>query len=66
MPNTRILVFPVYWDTTDNVVGVLSLKDILRSLAVNGLTDEDSVTDVIRDVHFVPETKGIARALRRA
>ena len=53
--------FPVYWDTTDNVVGVLSLKDILRSLAVNGLTDEDSVTDVIRDVHFVPETKGIAQ-----
>ncbi len=52
--------FPVYWDTTDNVVGVLSLKDILRSLAVYGLTDEDSVTDVIRDVHFVPETKRIA------
>ena len=52
--------FPVYWDTADNVVGVLSLKDILRSLAVNGLTDEDSVTNVIRDVHFVPETKGIA------
>ena len=52
--------FPVYWDTTDNVVGVLSLKDILRSLAVNGLKDEDSVTDVIRDVHFVPETKRIA------
>ena len=52
--------FPVYWDTTDNVVGVLSLKDIMRSLAVNGLTDEDSVTNVIRDVHFVPETKGIA------
>ena len=52
--------FPVYWDTTDNVVGVLSLKDILRSLAVNRLKDEDSVTDVIRDVHFVPETKRIA------
>ena len=52
--------FPVYWDTTDNVVGVLSLKDIMRSLAVNRLTDDDSVTDVIRDVHFVPETKRIA------
>ena len=52
--------FPVYWDTTDNVVGVLSLKDILRSLSANGLADEDSVTDVIRDVHFVPETKRIA------
>lgn len=52
--------FPVYWDTTDNVVGVLSLKDIMRSLAVNRLTDDDSVTDVIRDVQFVPETKRIA------
>lgn len=52
--------FPVYWDTTDNVVGVLSLKDIMRSLAVNKLSDDDSVTDVIRDVHFVPETKRIA------
>ena len=52
--------FPVYWDTTDNVVGVLSLKDIMRSLSANGLADEDSVTDVIRDVHFVPETKRIA------
>ena len=52
--------FPVYWDTTDNVVGVLSLKDIMRSLAVSKLSDDDSVTDVIRDVHFVPETKRIA------
>ena len=52
--------FPVYWDTTDNVVGVLSLKDIMRSLAVNRLTEDDSVTDVIRDAHFVPETKRIA------
>ena len=52
--------FPVYWDTTDNVVGVLSLKDIMRSLAANRLTDDDSVTDVIRDAHFVPETKRIA------
>lgn len=52
--------FPVYWDTTDNVVGVLSLKDIMRSLAVNGLKNDDVVTDVVRDVHFVPETKRIA------
>lgn len=52
--------FPVYWDTTDNVIGVLSLKDIMRSLAVNRLTEDDSVTDVIRDAHFVPETKRIA------
>lgn len=51
---------PVYHDRTDNVVGVLSSKDILRSLAVSRLDGGDSVTDVIRDVHFVPETKRIA------
>ena len=50
--------FPVYWDTTDN--RMMSLKDIMRSIAVNQLTDEASVTDVIRDVQFVPETKRIA------
>jgi CBS domain containing-hemolysin-like protein len=51
---------PVYHDSTDNVIGVLSSKDILRSLAVSGIEGGDSVTDVIRDVHFVPETKRIA------
>ena len=32
----------------------------MRSLAANRLKDDDSVTDVIRDAHFVPETKRIA------
>ena len=52
--------FPVYRHDTDNVVGVLSLKDILRSFARNELSDDDSVTDVTREVYFVPETKRIA------
>lgn len=52
--------FPVYRDTTDNVGGELSSKDILKSLATNRLDVEHSVTDVTRDVHFVPETKRIA------
>lgn len=52
--------FPVYGHDTDNVVGVLSLKDILRSFARNELSDDDSVTNVTRDVYFVPETKRIA------
>lgn len=52
--------FPVYLHDTDNVVGVLSLKDILRSLARDGLSDGDSATNVIREVYFVPETKRVA------
>ena len=52
--------FPVYLHDTDNVVGVLSLKDILRSLARDRLSDGDSATNVIREAYFVPETKRVA------
>ena len=52
--------FPVYDETTDNIIGILSSKDILRAMAANGLRLEDPVTESIRDVYFVPETKRIA------
>ena len=49
--------FPVYEDTMENVVGVLSNKDVLLNLGKMQL--EDSVTDVLRDAYFVPETKAV-------
>ena len=52
--------FPVYKGSTDNIVGILSAKDILRALSARGVGPLDAVTDVIRDAHFVPETKRIA------
>ena len=52
--------FPVYKNSTDNVVGILSAKDILRSMATNRVDLDGIVTDVIRDAYFVPETKRIA------
>ena len=52
--------FPVYKDSTDNIVGVLSAKDILSAMASRNLNLDDSVTDVIRDAYFIPETKRIA------
>ncbi len=52
--------FPVYKDSTDNVVGILSAKDILRSMAADRVDLDGIVTDVIRDAYFVPETKRIA------
>ena len=52
--------FPVYKNTTDNVVGILSAKDILRSMAANRVDLDGIVTDVVRDAYFVPETKRIA------
>ncbi|MCH8206875.1 MAG: HlyC/CorC family transporter [Chloroflexi bacterium] len=52
--------FPVFKGTIDNVVGIISAKDILRTMATKGIDLGDSVTDVIRDCYFVPETKRVA------
>ena len=52
--------FPVYRESPDNVIGVLSLKDVLRHISKKGLGLDDSVTDAIRDAYFVPETKRIS------
>lgn len=52
--------FPVYKDSVDDVIGIISSKDVLRIMSSRGLSQNDSVTDVIRDAFFVPETKRIS------
>ena len=52
--------FPVYKETMDNIVGILSTKDILNAMASREIELDDSITDAIRDGYFVPETKRIA------
>lgn len=52
--------FPVYKGVSDNVVGILSAKDIMRAMASKGIALDEPVTDVIRDCYFVPETKRVA------
>lgn len=52
--------FPVYRESPDNVVGVISLKDVLRHISQKGLELEDELTEAIRDAYFVPETKRIS------
>jgi len=49
--------FPIYKDTNENIVGIISTKDVLRVLSTKGIKGNDSVTDVTRDAYFVPETK---------
>jgi len=52
--------FPVYQENMDNVVGILSVKDVLMALA-NGTVDRESVIDdLIRPAYFTPETKPIS------
>ena len=53
--------FPVYTDSIDNVVGVLYVKDLLKTFAENQQVD---LLKIIRKPYFVPESKRIDSLLR--
>ena len=55
--------FPVYKDNTDNVVGILSAKDVLMNLAEGFNGDEAVIDDLIRPAYFVPESKRLGELL---
>ena len=53
---------PAYEDTTDNIVGLVFLKDLVaRSSAGEGA---EPVRSSLRSAHFVPESKRVAELLR--
>ena len=52
--------FPVYQEDPDNIIGILSAKDILKAMSTRGITPSEPVTLAIRDAFYVPETKRIA------
>jgi len=49
--------FPVHKENNENIIGIISTKDVLRVLSLEGINFQDSVTEIIRDAYFVPETK---------
>ena len=51
--------FPVYEENTDNVVGIISVKDVLMALAKNTIDNQSPIDDLIRPTYFAPETKPI-------
>jgi putative hemolysin len=52
--------FPVYEENMDNVVGILSIKDVLMALAKGTVTNESPIDELIRPAYFTPETKRIS------
>ncbi len=60
-PHTR---FPVYDDNPDNVVGGLSLKDVVMAQAKHELDENEPVDSLIRPTVFAPETKRIGVLFR--
>lgn len=55
--------YPVYKDNTDNVIGVLHVKDVLLKLSDASVNREDVIDDLVRPAHFVPESKRLGRLL---
>ncbi len=51
--------FPVYQENMDNVVGILSIKDVLMALAKGTITNESTIDDLVRPAYFAPESKRI-------
>ena len=55
--------YPVYKDNTDNVVGILFVKDTLKKLNGGGIDREAVIDDLVRPAHFVPEGKRLGELL---
>ena len=55
-PHTR---FPVFDTDHDDVVGILSVKDVLARMSESNLDFDQPVINVMREAYFVPETKNL-------
>lgn len=51
--------FPIYKESLDDIVGVLTVKDVVQALARGDVQGKDGVTHLVRPGYFVPETKHI-------
>jgi len=53
--------FPVFEENMDNIVGIISVKDVLMAIARGTLSQQDAIDDLIRPAYFAPETKPIGK-----
>jgi putative hemolysin len=53
---------PVFHEELDNIVGICYAKDVLK--AFHQGKHDSPLTEVVREAHFVPETKKVAELLR--
>lgn len=56
--------FPVCKSNLDAVIGILSVKDVIRAIAQNDINDQESVAKFCRDPLFVPENKRVSELLK--
>ncbi len=51
--------FPVFQENMDNVIGILSVKDVLMGMAKDSIDKNSLIDDLTRPAYFTPETKRI-------
>tara|TARA_B100001971_G_C18130416_1_gene504509 strand:- start:38 stop:922 length:885 start_codon:yes stop_codon:yes gene_type:complete len=51
--------FPVYEENMDNVMGILSVKDVLMAIGKGTVDSEGVIDELIRPAYLTPETKCI-------
>ncbi len=56
--------FPVFEDQVDDVVGALSVKDVVTAMARGNISEGDTVTQFLRPSYFVPDTKLVGTLFR--
>ncbi len=55
--------YPIYEETFDNVIGMLSIRDVLTAVAKRSIDRKGTVTDLARPVYYVPENKKVCELL---
>jgi putative hemolysin len=53
--------FPVFEENRDNVVGTISIKDLLVAQAKGGMTEDFPIEKLIRPAYFTPENKPVGK-----
>jgi len=56
--------FPVYEGNVDNILGTISVKDVVGAMAAGEIGPLDDVTQLLRPAYFVPETKLVGELFR--
>jgi CBS domain containing-hemolysin-like protein len=62
--DSRYSRFPVYEQTIDNIAGILHIRDVFAYLARMDGLDGFNLRELLKDAHFIPESKKVDDALR--
>ena len=58
MLEERYSIVPIYEDDTDNIIGILHIKDMFSIINKENIKKEDLI-NILRAPYFIPETKAI-------